>query len=112
MIYLHRFIDLSLVHGSVLRIERPRDSRSYLVDPMFLKRINARSAVCLQAMSQGLGDYIRGVNHEMENKITPEMRRRANDVIFPILGSECNKLKPPVHPRYEFPKDKDGKDRL
>jgi hypothetical protein len=64
--------------------------------------------VCLQAISQGVGDYIRRIGQAMENKITPIMRRWANDLIFPMLGSEC-KVNPGTHPRYDFPKEKDGK---
>jgi hypothetical protein len=105
----HEIADNSLVHGCLLRIERPGDSRSYLVDARFPKRADAKSAVCLQAISQGVGDYIRGIGREMENKITPTMRRWANDFIFPTLGSECSKVKPGTHPRYDFQKEKDGR---
>jgi hypothetical protein len=64
--------------------------------------------VCLQAISQGVGDYIRAVGKEVEEKITPIMRRWANDLIFPLLGLECSKVKPGTHPRYDFQKEKDG----
>ena len=101
-------IDAILVHGCLLRLERPRESKSYLVDARFLKRADAKAAVCLQAISQGVGDYIRAIGQAMENKITPIMRRWANDLIFPALASECNKAIPSSHPRYDFPKEKDG----
>lgn len=102
-------IDSMLVHGCLLRLERPQESRSYLVDARFLKRADAKSAVCLQAISQGVGDYIRRIGQEIEHKINPIMRRWANDLIFPMLGSECSKVKPGTHPRYDFYKEKDGK---
>lgn len=97
-----------IVHGCLLRIERPQESRSYMVDARFPKRADAKAAVCLQAIFQGVGDYIRGIGQEMENMITPIMRRWANDLIFPMLGSECSKVKPGTHPRYDFYKEKDG----
>lgn len=97
------------VHGCLLRIERPGDSRSYLVDARFPKRADAKAAVCLQAIFQGVGDYIRSVGKATENKITPAMKRWANEMIFPTLGSECHKIEPGLHPRYDFQKEKDGK---
>lgn len=105
---VRKLIIYAVVHGCLLRLERPEESKSYLVDPRFLKRADAKAAVCLQAISQGVGDYIRGVIHELECKVTPIMRRWANEVIFPTLGSECGKIKPGTHPRYDFPKERDG----
>jgi hypothetical protein len=102
-------IDSTLVHGCLLRIERPQESRSYLVDARFPKRADAKAAVCLQAISQGVGDYIRTIGREVEFKIAPIMRRWANELIFPVLGSECNKIKPGTHPRYDYQKEKDGR---
>lgn len=97
------------MHGCLLRIERPQESRSYLVDSKFPKRADAKSAVCLQAIFQGVGDYIRDIAQELENRITPNMKRWAQESIFPNLGSEMSKANPGTHPQYEFPKDKDGK---
>jgi hypothetical protein len=97
------------VHGCLLRLERPGETRSYLVDPKFLKRIDAKAAVCLQAMSQGVGDYIRSVGQALEHKVTPEMKTWANQHIFCTLGYEYHKVQPGVPPRYEFQKDRDGK---
>lgn len=98
------------MQGCLLRIERPQESRSYLVDARFSKRTDAKAAVCLQAIFQGVGDYIRSVTREMVDKITPTMKRWANDMIFPTLGSECHKIEPGMHPRYDFQKEKDGKE--
>jgi hypothetical protein len=96
------------VHGCLLRLERPKETKSYLVDARFSKRADAKAAVCLQAMSQGVGSYIRSVGEEVENKVTPSMRKWANEQIFPILGSEFSKIKPAGHPTYDFEKEKDG----
>ncbi|EGN97416.1 hypothetical protein SERLA73DRAFT_75102 [Serpula lacrymans var. lacrymans S7.3] len=96
------------LHGCLLRIERPGDSKSYLVDPRFPKRADAKAAVCLQAMSQGVGDYIRSISAAVEGKVTPTMRTWVNDHVVPVLASEYSKIKPGAHPQYDFEKDKDA----
>lgn len=96
------------MHGCLLRLERPVETKSYLVDARFPKRADAKAAVCLQAMSQGAGSYIRAVGVEVENKVTASMRKWANEDIFPVLGSEFSKIKPRCYPSYEFEKEKDG----
>jgi hypothetical protein len=98
----------SSVQGCLLRIEHCGESRSYLVDARFSKRSDAKAAVCLQAMSQGLGNYIRAIGKVVESKVTQAMRRLANEQIFPILVSESSKLGPNAHPTYEYERDKDG----
>jgi hypothetical protein len=97
------------VHGCLLRVDRPGESKSYLVDPRFPKRADAKAAVCLLAMSQGLGGYIRAIGVAAESKLTPEMRKLANEQILPVLSSECNKIRPGAHPAFEFNRDRDGK---
>ncbi|KII84788.1 hypothetical protein PLICRDRAFT_179128 [Plicaturopsis crispa FD-325 SS-3] len=99
---------ISGMHGCLLRIERPGDSKSYLVDARFSKRADAKSAVCLQAMSQGVGNYIRAIGKAVEDMVTPMMRAWANEQVLPILGAECNRLKPRCPPTYEFEKDRDA----
>ena len=82
-----------------------------MVDMKFTKRNDAKAAVCLQAMSQGIGPYIRSLAAEVDNKVTPEMRRQANEVILPILGSEYGKLRQGMHPAYEYDHDHGGRQR-
>ncbi|KAI0309101.1 hypothetical protein OF83DRAFT_1159297, partial [Amylostereum chailletii] len=67
------------LHGVLLRIERPSECRSYLVDPAFPKRADAKAAVCLIAMSQGVGDYVRSIVEELDNKVSMETRQRVLD---------------------------------
>jgi len=81
------------VHGCILRIQRPGETRTYLVDPQFPKRTEARSAVCLLAMSQGVGNYIRELKEEAENKLPAARRKLANEKILQTLSYECTKVK-------------------
>ncbi|KDQ57916.1 hypothetical protein JAAARDRAFT_34726 [Jaapia argillacea MUCL 33604] len=80
-------------YGCVLRISRPSSPvRTHLVDAVFSKRTDAKAAVCLLAMSQGAGDHIRSIVREVEEKLTSEMRKLANERILPMLQSELNKV--------------------
>jgi hypothetical protein len=96
------------VHGCLLRIERPSESKSYLVDARFSKRVDAKAAVCLQAMSEGVGSYIRAIGEAVGNRVTPSMRKRANEVL-PIIVSEYNRVCLGRYPVFQFEKEKDGK---
>jgi hypothetical protein len=98
-----------LVHGCILRVERPGETRTYLVDPQFPKRSDARSAVCLLAMSQAVGSYIRGLKEEAENKISPERRKLANEKLLQILSYECCKVKPGNRLIFAFATERDGR---
>lgn len=102
---LHSF----LVHGCIIRLIRPEETRTYLVEPKFSKRADAKAAVSLLAMSQGICQYIRSIASTIENKVTPEMRKIANEQILPILGSEYAKLRHGMHPTYEYDHDQGGK---
>lgn len=92
-----------------MRIERPGETRTYLVDPQFPKRSDARSAVCLLGMSQGVGDYIRGLKEEAENKLPPEKRRLANEKLLQALSYECSKVKPGNRLIFLFSTERDGR---
>ncbi|KAG5636299.1 hypothetical protein H0H81_008498 [Sphagnurus paluster] len=72
--------------GCILRVDRPGESRAYVVDPMFTKRSDAKAAVCLSAMVQGIENIIKAVSAQIENKLTPELRSFAHNKIFPALG--------------------------
>ncbi|KAA1470819.1 hypothetical protein DENSPDRAFT_775170, partial [Dentipellis sp. KUC8613] len=97
------------LHGAVLRVERPGECKSFLVDPQFPKRADAKAAVCLVGMSQGIGDYIRECGKAVESKISPEMRSRASEGIMPMLSAEYSKIWPGKLPdMYKFERDKDA----
>lgn len=102
-------IFIGTVHGCLLRIERPDETRTYFVDPQFPKRADARSAVCLLAMSQGVGDYIRGLKEEAENKLPEHKRKLANEKLLQILASECAKVRPGNRISFVFVQERDGK---
>ncbi|TDL16313.1 hypothetical protein BD410DRAFT_844517 [Rickenella mellea] len=94
------------LHGCLLRLLRPDETRSYLVVPKFSKRADAKAAVCLLAMSQGIGQYVRGVAEAMNNKVTPDMIAKANRQILPVLTSEYTRFRPGHYPKFEWDQDK------
>ncbi|KAI0027948.1 hypothetical protein K488DRAFT_60000, partial [Vararia minispora EC-137] len=97
------------LHGALLRVERPSECRSYLVDPFFPKRADAKSAVCLLAMSQGVGDWIRKITRECEEKISFTLRERTTLRVLPLIMSEYSKVWPGRHPEmYTYSKDQDA----
>jgi hypothetical protein len=96
------------VHGCLLRLERPGESRSYLVDARFAKRTDAKAAVCLEAISQGVGDYIRAIKDSVDTKVTPAMRQWVNELVFPILSFEWQKYRPNEQLLFEFTSEQDG----
>ncbi|KAI0925302.1 hypothetical protein AcV7_005578 [Taiwanofungus camphoratus] len=100
--------ELSGMHGCLLRLERPGECKSYLVDAKFSKRAEAKAAVCLQAMSQGVGSYIREIAKEVEAKVPAEMKRQVNEVLLPTLLSEYRKLRPGATPDFDFSVDTDA----
>ncbi|KAL5501067.1 hypothetical protein ACEPAH_9454 [Sanghuangporus vaninii] len=96
------FLSENGLHGSIMRLERPGETKTYMVEPRFAKRSDAKAAVCLQAMSQGVSKYIRSLADAVDSKITDEMRRLANEQILPILGSEYGRLRHGMHPVYDY----------
>lgn len=96
------------MHGCLLRIDQPENYKAYLVEAQFAKRADAKAAVTLQAMSRGVGDYIRNIASSVELKVTPQMRSFSSNYVFPTLQSELNKIDPALHPQVEYGKQKDG----
>ncbi|GLB40006.1 hypothetical protein LshimejAT787_0705160 [Lyophyllum shimeji] len=79
--------DVCALHGSVLRIERPGECRSYLVDPVFSTQHEARQAVALLAITQGAGEYIARIAAEVQGTtLTPRSRTLVQERIYPIIG--------------------------
>ena len=98
-----------LAHGAVLRITRPDEVHTYMVDPQFPKRADAKNAVCLAALAAGVGAYVRAVSEALETKITPLERSLAYDSILPALTAEYAKFWPDKLPEmFEYTKDRDG----
>ncbi|KAI6144341.1 hypothetical protein BKA82DRAFT_1003728 [Pisolithus tinctorius] len=96
------------LHGCLLRIDRPGTYRAYLVDAEFAKRADAKAAVCLKAMSCGVGEYIRTIVSSVESKLTSQMRSFSNNYIHPTLQSELSKIDPGLYPHFEFEKERDA----
>ena len=99
---------VSSVHGCLPQVDQPGESKSYLVDPRFVKHADAKSAVCLLAMSQGLGDYIQSVKQEAEQRLSAERRKLAHEKIIPSLTVECNKVCPGNQMTFNFMQERDG----
>ena len=96
------------VHGCILRLERPGETKTYLLDAQFPKRSDAKSAVCLLAMSQGVGDYIRELKEAAENKLPADKRKLANEKILQVLTADCSKVRSGNRPIFEFSSGRDG----
>ncbi|KAF8068712.1 hypothetical protein FPV67DRAFT_1760567 [Lyophyllum atratum] len=77
--------------GCVLRLHRPQECRSYLVDPLFATQCDARNAVSLLAVSQHAIDYIKQVGTEVGKKLTTQLRRLVKWKIRPVLYDECSR---------------------
>ncbi|KDQ07787.1 hypothetical protein BOTBODRAFT_70139 [Botryobasidium botryosum FD-172 SS1] len=89
-------------HGCLLRLELPTgESRSFLVDSVFSKRQDAKTAVCLLAVSQGVGEYIRSLGEKYDEKLTKAMKDRAKELMTTI-ANELQKVKPGLHANYTF----------
>ncbi|KZV98917.1 hypothetical protein EXIGLDRAFT_831912 [Exidia glandulosa HHB12029] len=81
----------SWLHGAILVITHPtHPQRCYLVDPVFAKRQDAKQAVTLLALSQGLAEYFEEIVKEVDSRLTPEMRKHATDS-YQVLTSEYGK---------------------
>ncbi|KIJ06047.1 hypothetical protein PAXINDRAFT_20735 [Paxillus involutus ATCC 200175] len=96
------------LHGCVLKLDRPGDYRAYLVDARFPKRSDAKAAVSLQAMSHGVGNYIRAITSDIQEKVTPLMRSFSTNFIYPTLTAELSKIYLELHPHFEFKKERDA----
>jgi hypothetical protein len=99
------------VHGCLLRLERPGQCRSYLVDARFFKRGDAKSAVSLLAMSQGVGKYIREVGAAARTRLPDRLKALAHLHIYPQLASESEKVRPGNRPIFTTNAHRDGENR-
>lgn len=79
-----------------------------MVEARFPKKSDAKSAVCLQAMSEKVGAYVRDVARKVEQLVPPELRDLAAHHIFTALSMESNSIYVGNIPRYEFTRDKEG----
>ncbi|PPR02679.1 hypothetical protein CVT24_002101 [Panaeolus cyanescens] len=96
------------LYGCILRLRRPEETQTYIVDPQFPRRSDAKPAVCFLAISQGVGDYIRKVKEELDNRISPERRKLANEKLYQILSAEAKKIRPGNLIEYSYEQDRDA----
>src|ERR1700733_11605069 len=83
-------------------------NRSYLVDPVFAKRQDAKMAVCLEAISLGVSQWIRSISTSMEDRLTKGMKDRAREVLIPAINSSLQRLKPPQRAEWAFSSQNHG----
>lgn len=95
------------MHGCLLRLKRPGECRSYFAEPQFGSQKDAKAGVCLLALSQGAGKYIREVGAAVEARITPQMRSFVLTSVFPSLMAETQRICGTA-PRYESYTADDG----
>ena len=96
------------MHGCLLKVDRLGEYKAFIVDARFPKRSDAKAAVCLQAMSEGIGNYIRSIISVVDSKITPKMRSFSSSLVQPALNSALNKIDTELHPRFEYNKERNG----
>ncbi|KIY70597.1 hypothetical protein CYLTODRAFT_488007 [Cylindrobasidium torrendii FP15055 ss-10] len=91
--------------GCLLRVTiNNEEARSYVVDARFLRRADAKSAVILLAMSDGLGLWIRGLSEATLALLTDEMRALSKAIMV-ALDRGCQILN--QRPKFEFQKPDD-----
>jgi hypothetical protein len=88
---------------------RPDEVHTYMVEPQFPKRADAKNAVCLASLAAGVGAYVRSVCGALETKISPETKTLVQESILPLLTTEYAKYWPNKLPEmFEHTKDRDG----
>ncbi|KAJ7714078.1 hypothetical protein B0H16DRAFT_1471574 [Mycena metata] len=104
--HLETINEITLVHGYVLRLRRPGECRSYLVEPRFGTTKIAKAAVTLLALSLGAGRWIREVTETVKARIPPQMRQFVLTTVTPALAAETRRIGGKGSaPRFEFYND-------
>ncbi|KAF8451951.1 hypothetical protein L210DRAFT_3626351 [Boletus edulis BED1] len=96
------------LHGCILKLDRPGEYKASLIDARFPKRSDAKAAVCLQAVSEGIGDYIHSIASAVDNKVSPTMRSFSSSLVYPALTSGLSKIDTVLHPHVEYHKERDA----
>jgi hypothetical protein len=76
----------------VIRLKKSSEIRTYLVEPMFTSKDDAKAAACAQALSENVMTFLCGPGWPMERKITPEMRRFCNETLLTTLTARVKEL--------------------
>ncbi|KAF9041901.1 hypothetical protein BDZ89DRAFT_1059928 [Hymenopellis radicata] len=78
--------------GCVLVVFRQGgESRTYIAEGRFSKRVDAKCAVIFLAMSSGVGQWIRDLKKAAAELVTPDMRKRGQS-IAQTLDAGCKQL--------------------
>jgi hypothetical protein len=77
-----------LAHGTVLRLTRPGEVRTYMIVPQFPNRADAKNAMCLAALATGVGAYMRAISEALEAKISLETMTLAYESLLLFLDAE------------------------
>jgi hypothetical protein len=111
--YHNVFLNDFVVHGCLIRFTLPRvaDGRSYLVEPQFTKRSDAKAAVALLAISQNVGGWISVVSETIENLLPQDVKQKAYSLV-PTISHECKRAGLNQQPDYSFVHDEGGKCHL
>ncbi|KAJ8091848.1 hypothetical protein PM082_021084 [Marasmius tenuissimus] len=97
--------------GCILRFQRDRETRSYFVEPRFKKEKDAKTAVCLQAMSEGAGDYFRSLEAILEASVSGKMKdlaKRIRTALQPDRPSQPTNRDPTHTYEIKFHVDRDA----
>ncbi|KAJ4490684.1 hypothetical protein J3R30DRAFT_3694404 [Lentinula aciculospora] len=111
--YFH-FLQVKHAHGCLLRVEPPNSdskaARTYLIEPRFSKKAKSKIGVCIQAMSEGVGSFLRAylpdpkaTSPEEQSSVTLEMRRYANVTVWPAIEAACREIGPGAVTTTQYP---------
>ncbi|KAF9268481.1 hypothetical protein L218DRAFT_940402 [Marasmius fiardii PR-910] len=78
--------------GALLRLERPNETISYLIEPRFRREKDAKLAVCLHAMALGVGDYLRKVESEMYSRIPTQRMKTFSRKVSQMIPEHLKKM--------------------
>lgn len=59
-----------------------------------MKRQDAKASACLLAIYKGIVAQVETIVKSCEEKLSPEMRRKASEVMLPLLMEEYRRVKP------------------
>ena len=68
--------------------------KTYFVEPLFKRRQEAKNAVVYLSVSRGIEAHVHRVAASIEERLSPEMRRKASEEILPEILSALRVLMP------------------
>ncbi|KAJ3861083.1 hypothetical protein EV359DRAFT_84673 [Lentinula novae-zelandiae] len=111
------FLQVKHAYGCVLRIEPPpsdsdpKHAQTYLVEPRFSKKAKSKVGVCIQAMSESVGSFLRAyvpdtkiTSPGINSLVTLEMQRFVNEIMWPALEAACREVSPGAAITTQYPR--------